>query len=146
LDALLNEDDVYIDAGMLPGVTITPPKDNAVRKINYMIPNKDLRSSFYNSLGQNGESYGFDQRSYINRLWNLYNKSSKPTIKSVHSETLNTIPILQKIGLMEGSDTRAHYNPVTNTMYVDPDFAADDIEAEISHAYQRGGTDTPRSW
>lgn len=151
LDILLNDDNAYIDAGTLPEVVIRPPKDNAVYKANYMIPNKQLRNSFYDDTYSDKDASGFikqntiSQRDYVNRLWNLYKKSSEPTIKSVYDRS-STIPILQKIGLMEGDDTRANYNPFTNTMYIDPDFAANDIEAEISHAYQMRGTDTPRSW
>lgn len=128
-------------AGTLPEVVIRPLKDNAVYKANYMIPNKELRNQFYNSIGEN-----YDSRLYINRLWNLYNKSNKPNIKSVQKDYFNAIPLLQKFGIMNGDENRAHYSPFTNTMYVDPNDVAEDIEAEMSHAYQINGTDTPRSW
>jgi len=47
---------------------------------------------------------------------------------------------------MKGDGSRAHYNPFTNTMYIDPNNAAEDITAEMAHAYQFNGTDTPRSF
>lgn len=142
----------YFDAGSIPEITVTPPKDNAVYKIKQIIPNKELRNSFYNNLYDDKDSSGFDyedtfdRRMYINRLYELYNKSQKPTIRNTQSELFNTIPLLQKIGIMEGSSDRAHYSPFTNTLYVSPEFVMSDIEAELSHAYQVKGTDTPRSW
>lgn len=141
LDKLLNYDNVYIDAGTLHEVVVTPPKDNAVYKTGYMIPNKELRNQFYNSINPD-----YDQRLYINRLWNLYNKAQKPTIKSTRSNLNISMPILQKMGIMKGDRDRASYNPLTNTMFVSPDKTASNIEAELAHAYQYYGTDVPRKW
>jgi len=42
--------DSYYYAGVLPEVVIRPPKDNAVYKAKYMIPNKELRNAFYESI------------------------------------------------------------------------------------------------
>ena len=68
--ALKSNSRAVFDAGTLPEITIRPPKDNAVYKTGYMIPNKELRNSFYESIDDD-----VDQRMYINRLWKLYNKS-----------------------------------------------------------------------
>lgn len=141
LDKLINNDNVYIDAGTLPEVVIRPPKDNAVYKANYMIPDKALRNQFYNSINED-----YDQRLYINRLYNLYNKAQKPTIKSTRSKLNIQIPFLQKIGIVEGDRDRANYNALFNTMFVSPDDTASEIEAELAHAYQYYGTDVPRKW
>ena len=137
------------DAGWLPEITIRPPKDNAVYKANYMIPNKELRNQFYNSINRYDgyfDDYTKDTRTYINRLWDLYKKSGKPTIKPVSSRFSPEMTVLQKIGVMKGDETRATYDPYFNTMFVDPEYAADDIVAEMAHAYQFHGTDTPRSF
>lgn len=137
--ALKSNSRAVFDAGTLPEVIIRPPKDNAVYKTGYMIPNKSLRNSFYESIDDD-----VDQRMYINRLWKLYNKSQKPSIKNVLNHKLDIVPIYQKI---RGKDTdRPHYTSYTNTMYVSPDYAADDIEAELAHAYQFYGTDMPRKY
>lgn len=141
LDRLLNDNNAYIDAGILPEITIRPPKDNAVYKTNYMIPNKELRNQFYESIDDD-----YDQRLYINRLWDLYNKAQKPTIKSTRSKLNILIPIGQKIGTVKGDRDRANYNPYFNTMFVSPDFTADDVEAELAHAYQFYGTDASRKY
>ena len=136
------------DAGWLPEITIRPPKDNAVYKANYMIPNKELRNQFYNSINRQDEFDGNikDTRTYINKLWDLYIKSSKPTIKPVGSRFSPGMMILQKMGVVDGDETRATYDNIFNTMYVDPEDAAEDIVAEMAHAYQFHGTDTPRTW
>lgn len=128
----------YYDAGVLPEVVIKPPKDNAVYKAGYMIPNKQLRNQFYNSINQN-----YDSRLYINRLWHLYNKSQKPTIRSVESPLNIVVPTFEKLTM--GTIDRPNYSPFTNTMFISPEYAADDIEAELAHAYQTYGTDVPRS-
>lgn len=135
----------YFDAGTLPEVTIRPPKDNAVYKMGYMIPNKSLRNSFYESI-EPSEDENIDSRMYINRLWELYNKAQKPTIKNVRDDKFGPVPILEKI--KGGDPERAHYNPFTNTLYVssNPDIMAGDVEAELSHAYQHYGTDMPRKY
>jgi hypothetical protein len=106
-----------------------------------MIPNKKMRNRLYENLDEDDD---LDSRTYINRLWELYKKSQKPSIKNVLNNKLDIVPIYQKI---KGGDTdRAHYNPLTNTMYVSPENIADDIEAELSHAYQHYGTDMPRKY
>lgn len=135
----------YFDAGTLPEITIRPPKDNAVYKMGYMIPNKSLRNSFYESI-EPSEDENIDSRTYINRLWELYNKAQKPTIKNVRDDKFGPVPILEKI--KGGDPERAHYNPFTNTLYVssNPDIMAGDVEAELSHAYQHYGTDMPRKY
>lgn len=142
--------DSYYYAGVLPEVVIRPPKDNAVYKAKYMIPNKELRNAFYESINSGDvdviEDYLLDQRTYVNRLWDLYNKSGKPTIKPISRMSQLPLRLLEKTGLLKYSDNRAHYKPITNTMYVDPEYAAEDIIAELSHAYQVYGTDTPRNW
>lgn len=148
-DAAKNREWAYYDAGVLPEVVIKPPKDNAVYKANYMIPNKELRNQFYNSINNNSgyfNDYTKDTRTYINKLWDLYKKSGKPTIKPVSSRISPEMTVLQKIGVMNGDETRATYDPYFNTMFVNPEDAADDIVAEMAHAYQFHGTDTPRSF
>lgn len=132
----------YFDAGTLPEIVITPPKDNALYKMNYMIPNKELRNSFYNTLEKESVEDQYSSRSYINKLWEIYTKSQRPTIKPVSGNK----SLLQRLGIMKGDGSRAHYNPFTNTMYIDPNNAAEDITAEMAHAYQFNGTDTPRSF
>lgn len=138
------------DAGWLPEITIRPPKDNAVYKAKYMIPNKELRNAFYESINSGDidviEDDLLDSRMYVNRLWNLYNKSGKPTIKPISRRSQLPLRLAEKVGLLKYSDNRANYNPITNTMYVDPEYAAEEIIAELSHAYQFYGTDTPRNW
>lgn len=132
----------YFDAGTLPEVTIRPPKDNAVYKMGYMIPNKDLRKAVYDDIDLYTD---IDQRSYINRLWNLYNKSQRPSIKSTKSLSNIIVPMYEKIS--GGYTDRANYSPITNTMYISQyDEPAEDLVAELSHAYQTHGTDTPRSY
>lgn len=131
----------YFDAGTLPQVVVRPPKDNAVYKAGYMIPNKEMRKRFYENLDEDED---LDSRTYINRLWELYKKSQKPSIKNVHNNKLNIVPIYQKI--IGGDTDRAHYSALTNTMYVSPEFMANDIEEELSHAYQFYGTDMPRKY
>jgi hypothetical protein len=44
-------------------------------KRNYMIPNKELRNSFYNTLEKEGAGDQYSSRSYINKLWEIYTKS-----------------------------------------------------------------------
>ena len=135
------------DAGWLPEITIRPPKDNAVYKVNYMIPNKELRDQFYNSINRYDGYFDDDTkdtRTYINRLWELYKKSQKPTIKNIRNSVLNPVRIYQKI---RGGDVdRPNYDNFTNTMYISPEYAAEDIEAELAHAYQFYGTDMPRKY
>jgi hypothetical protein len=76
-------------AGQLPEVIIHPLKDNVVYKANYMIPNKELRNAFYNTIDyatpENDYNGAIDSRMYVNRLWDLYLKSQKPAIKSTDS-------------------------------------------------------------
>ena len=133
------------DAGVLPEIEVRPPKDNAVFKANYMIPNKELRNQFYNTIDGNSDNFK-DSRTYVNRLYDLYLKSNKPTIKSTTQRVSPGMRIMQKLGFMRGDETRASYDPIFNTMYVDPEYAADDILAEMAHAYQIHGTDTPRDF
>lgn len=133
------------DAGVLPEIEVRPPNDNAVLKANYMIPNRELRNQFYNTIDE--DSYiSKDSRTYVNRLYDLYLKSNKPTIKSTTQRFSPDMQFMQKVGFMRGDETRASYNPVFNTMYVDPEHAADNILAEMAHAYQIRGTDTPRDF
>lgn len=163
-DATKNEEWAYYDAGVLPEIVIKPPKDNAVYKANYMIPNKELRKAFYNSIDSEEDYFTesadgsrdyngdlLDQRTYINRLWNLYNKSGKPAIRPLSSvpfltQLANQLSV--KAGIAKTMEDRPFYRPIQNTMYVSSDYTADDIIAELSHAYQFRGTDTPRnlSW
>lgn len=132
------------DAGQLPEIVIRPPKDNAVKKIVEMIPNDKLRSSFYNTIDFSDEPEFFvDNRNYINRLWQLYNKSDRPNIRPISNKG-DIINIGQNLGIIKGENSRAHYDPISHTMYVNPDRAANDIVAELAHAYQFRGTDTPR--
>lgn len=133
--------DAYFDAGTLPEITIYPPKDNAVYKAKYMVRDKDLRQKFYENIQYND----IDPRLYINRLWELYNKSQKPLIRPTQSKYNIIVPLLEKIKGRKGDKNRANYNVLSNSMYVDPEFVDEDIEAELSHAYQFYGTDTPRS-
>lgn len=139
---------VYFDAGVLPEIVVTPPKDDAVYKAKYMIRDKDLRQAFYKKLQEEVDDSGFpksiDHRLYINRLWELYNKSQKPTIRPVTSKYNIFIPVLEKLAGRSGN--RANYNYMSNSMFVDPELVDSDIEAELAHAYQFNGTDTPRSW
>ena len=135
----------YFDAGTLPEIEVRPPNDNAVFKANYMIPNRELRNQFYNTIDEDSY-FSKDSRTYVNRLYDLYLKSNKPTIKSTAQRFSPDMQFMQKIGFMRGDETRASYNPVFNTMYVDPEHAASDILAEMAHAYQIHGTDTPRDF
>lgn len=138
----------YFDAGTLPEIVVRPPKDNAVLKANYMIPNKELRNQFYNTI-----DYGLvdpddskDSRTYVNRLYDLYLKSNKPTIKSTASRFSPRMQIMQGLGIMRGDENRASYDPFLNTMYISPEDAAEDLISEMAHAYQIHGTDTPRDF
>lgn len=140
----------YYDAGQLPEIVVNPPKDNAVDKIKLMIPNNELRTAFYDTIDDSlGEGFYTDTRNYINRLWQLYNKSKRPSIKPLSSRdtfVYNAAERLaQGLGLSKGTDGRPSYDPVSHTIYIDPEYAADDVVAELSHAYQFRGTDTPRN-
>ena len=74
-----------------------------IYKINYMIPNKELRNSFYKELYSDTDARGykfpdtFDRRLYINRLWNLYNKAQKPSIRSTRSLSNIDMRLFEKI-------------------------------------------------
>lgn len=136
--ALKSNSRAVFDAGTLPEITIRPPKDNAVYKTGYMIPNKSLRNSFYESIDDD-----VDQRMYINRLWELYKKAQKPSIKNVRKQ-VGIFPLYQK--LRGGDPDRANYSAELNTMHVSPDYTSEDIEAELAHAYQMYGTDFPRKY
>ena len=135
-------------AGTLPEIVVKPLKDNAVLKAKTMIPNKDLRNSFYDTIDYEDirPDFAKDSRTYVNRLYDLYLKSSKPTIKPTTSRLSPGMRIMQSVGLLKGDETRASYDPIFNTMYVNPEDAANDIIAEMAHAYQIHGTDTPRDF
>lgn len=140
--------EAYFDAGSLPEIVVRPPKDNAVFKAKQMIPNGELRNQFYDTIdyGLVDPDNSKDSRTYVNRLYDLYLKSNKPTIKSTTSRFSPRMQIMQKLNIMRGDENRASYDPFLNTMYVSPEDAAHDIIAEMSHAYQIRGTDTPRNF
>ena len=61
-------------AGTLPEIVVKPLKDNAVLKAKTMIPNKNLRNSFYDTIdyGDIDPDFAKDSRTYVNRLYDLY--------------------------------------------------------------------------
>ena len=120
----------YFDAGTLPEVTITPPKDNAVSKAKQIFKERILRNQFYRDL----DNVDADRRDYINKLYQIYLKSGSPKIKSTTSKDNILIPLYQ---LIRGKDTeRANYSPMSNTMYISPNNTLEDVEAEMPHAFQ----------
>lgn len=137
LRSAIKSPNVYFDAGMLPDVVVTPPKDNAVDKAKYMIRDKDLRQAFYKTLQEDAPDYGIpnniDHRLYINRLWDLYNKSQKPTIRPITSKLNIIVPVLEKLADRNGK--RANWSFYDNSMFVNPETAKGDIEKELAHAY-----------
>ena len=129
----------------LPDVVIHPPKDGAVDKMRKMIPDKNLRTKFYEDLYNNERSVyaDVDKRLFINRLYQLYKKSGEPSIKSTKSLSNFIVPVIQ---FVTGNNIhRPNYNPLLNIIHA-PDMNPNSIVAELSHAYQYHGTDTPRNY
>lgn len=120
----------YFDAGTLPEVIITPPKDNAVSKAKQIFKERILRNQFYRDLN----NIDADRRDYINKLYQIYLKSGSPKIKSTTSKENIVIPLYELIS--GGNTERANYSPMSNTMYVSPNDIIHDVEAEMSHAFQ----------
>lgn len=130
----LLEGTAYIDAGTLPNITITPPKNSkAVQKSKEMLPIKLLRDKWYNKISDLSDYKGFDQREYIDRIYNIYDASGKPSVTTTRGPEYAVVNPFE----IAGKD-RNMYNPIFNRIYLNPT-GQPRFEDELSHAFQNSG-------
>lgn len=135
------EDQSY-NGGILPEIIVTPTKytKDAQNKLKQIIPNKNLRKSVMNSRHSEQDEYR-----NIDRLYEIWNRSQRPTIKPYSEQGWFQRNIVQKLADLslnvKGNSHRANYNPYNNSMYIK---SYDDLISEMAHAYQYYNKNVPK--